>query len=278
MFKSSPFTSTLLPLLTVALVAGCQADHAQPKQVLRLATTTSTRDSGLLDVLLPPFEQTHNIRVDVIAVGTGKALKLGEAGDCDLVLVHARAAEDAFMAAGHGLRRENVMYNTFEILGPPEDPAGIRGMAPATALRKIANAGLPFISRSDDSGTHKRELQLWEAVGGLTVWPNYFETGQGMGTTLTIADEMQGYVLADRGTFLNFRKKVNLQPLITGAPELKNPYGLMVINPQVHQQVKSELAGVLADYFVSPEAQALIGEYQLAGESLFYPLHSSSEK
>ncbi len=273
MFKPSPFCAVLL----VTLVVGCGENQSE-ESVLRLATTTSTRDSGLLDVLLPPFEKQHHARVDVIAVGTGKALKLGEAGDCDVVLVHARAAEDAFMAAGHGNRREDVMYNTFEILGPSDDPAGIRDLDPASALQKIYKGGYRFVSRSDDSGTRKRELQLWQSADGLTVWPEYIETGQGMGATLTIADEMQAYVLADRGTFLNFQEKVDLVPLVSGSPDLENPYGVIVVKVAEHSMAHGTAADRLADYLISPQAQSLIRDYQVQGESLFYPIHLSREK
>jgi len=274
MFKPSPLIAPIL----LMLVVGCTSNHAQRERVLRLATTTSTRDSGLLDVLLPPFETEHNARVDVIAVGTGKALKLGEAGDCDVVLVHARAAEDDFMAAGHGGRREDVMYNTFEILGPPADPASVKDLDPAAALQKIADGGFRFVSRSDDSGTHKRELQLWEAAGGLTAWPEYIETGQGMGASLTIADEMQAYVLADRGTFLSFQDKVNLIPLVSGPSELQNPYGVIVVSPENQPSASSELANELVDYLITPQTQAMIRDYQVQGESLFYPMHLLEEK
>lgn len=228
-------------------------------------------------MLLPPFEKAHNARVDVIAVGTGKALKLGEAGDCDVVLVHARAAEDAFMAAGHGSRREDVMHNTFEILGPADDPAGIRGMEPAEALQKLADGGFRFVSRSDESGTHMREMKLWELAGGLTVWSDYVETGQGMGATLTIADEMQAYVLSDRGTYLSFKSKLDLEPLVSGSSELDNPYGVIVINPENHPAVNNKLAKDLVDYLIGASAQTMIRDFQLNGESLFYPDRLSGE-
>ena len=187
--------------LLLICCCGCGSECVDAPERLLLATTTSTRDSGLLDLLLPPFEKQHQVRVDVIASGTGKALKLGEMGDVDVLFVHARQAEDAFMSAGHGIRREDVMFNTFELLGPPTDPAGVRGLEASAALQKIAAAGAPFLSRGDDSGTHKRELQLWQANDKpLPDWPSYRESGQGMGATLTIADEKSAYVLTDRGT------------------------------------------------------------------------------
>ncbi|MEQ8838618.1 MAG: substrate-binding domain-containing protein [Lacipirellulaceae bacterium] len=243
---------------------------------LRLATTTSTRDSGLLDELLPAFEKQHNVRVDVIATGTGKALKLGEAGDVDVVLVHARAAEEAFMETGHGIRREDVMANTFEIVCPTDDPADVKGSRPSEALRKIAATKTKFLSRGDDSGTHKRELQLWKNAGGLTPWSEYIETGQGMGATLTIADEMQGYALTDRGTYLRFKSKVDLVPLISGSPEeipeMANPYGVIVVNPRKSDAINAKLANAFIDYLISDTAQQKIAKFQVEGEALFSPV------
>jgi len=262
-------------LLTV-LLAGCSQDahHGNPARqtVLRLAVTTSARDSGLLDVLIPDFEKKHGARVDIIAVGTGAAIKLGESGDVDLVLVHSREAEDAFISAGHGVRREDVMYNTFEILGPADDPAGIREMEPAAALRKVADGRQRFVSRGDDSGTHKRELELWNEGGQRPQWDGYVESGQGMGATLTMADQMNGYVLSDRGTYLKFKKTIRLVPLVTSSESLRNPYGIMVVNPRKHSGVNGELAQAFVDFMISAEAQQLIGDYKLNGEQLFYPL------
>ena len=251
---------------------GCGSESANAPQRLLLATTTSTRDSGLLDLLLPPFEKQHQVRVNVIATGTGKALKLGEMGDVDVVFVHARQAEDAFMAAGHGIRREDVMFNTFELLGPPTDPAGVRGLEASAALLKIAESGAPFLSRGDDSGTHKRELQLWKSVAMQPDWPNYRESGQGMGATLTIADQMAAYILTDRGTFLNFRDQIDLVPLAAQSDALKNPYGIIVVKLDKNYAMRSKLADAFVDYLVSPPAQKIIANYQLAGETLFVPL------
>ena len=259
-------------LASLMLAAGCEPlSTPEDSAVLRLATTTSTRDSGLLDELLPSFEARHGVRVDVIAAGTGKALRLGEAGDVDVVLVHARAAEDAFMAAGHGARRVDVMFNAFEILGPAEDPAGIRNLEPAVALRHIARSGKRFISRADDSGTHKRELLLWG--GDVERWSGYIEAGQGMGRTLIIADQMLAYVLADRGTYLAFKEKIELIPLVSGAPELRNPYGAMAVNPAKHDRIQGELADAFLDYLVSSETQRKIASHRIADEPLFHPLH-----
>lgn len=261
--------------LATLLSTGCTERGDDRPQTLRLATTTSTRDSGLLDVLLPPFEAAHDARIDVIAAGTGKALKLGEAGDVDVVLVHARKAEEAFMAAGHGVRREEVMYNTFELLGPPDDPAKLRDLPPPAALKRIVEGGHRFVSRGDDSGTHKRELLLWQEAGGRPAWDEYVETGQGMGATLAIADQMRGYVLADRGTYQFFRRKIGLIPLAKQTPEMRNVYGIIVVNPDKHPAVQGGLAGELVDYFLAPATQQVIADYQVAGEALFVPLRWS---
>ena len=246
--------------------------------VLRLAVTTSTRDSGLLDALVPVFERQHNARVDVIAAGTGKALKLGEAGDVDVVLVHARAAEDAFMAAGHGVRREEVMYNTFEILGPADDPAGVRGFAAADALQKVASGKHRFVSRGDDSGTHKRERSLWDAGGGRPDWNDYIESGQGMGATLIMADQMNAYVLTDRGTYLRFRRKINLVGMVTGSPELRNVYGVLQVNPAKHARINGPLAESFVSFLLGSQAQRLIGDFTVDGERLFHPLNLPTQE
>ena len=239
--------------------------------MLRFGTTTSVRDSGLLDRLLPPFEDQQQIRVELIIAGTGKVLKLAEMGDVDVVFVHARQAEEAFMAAGHGVRREEVMANRFELLGPPDDPAQVRGLEANGALQKIASAKSPFISRGDDSGTHKRELMLWET---RPEWSSYRETGQGMGATLIIANELSAYVLADRGTYLNFREKIDLVPLAKQTDALLNPYGAIVVKPESPAATHLQLAQQLVDYLISPAAQQIIANYQIVEEQLFTPVHS----
>ena len=272
----------LLLAVTMCLSSGCAERPASSPtlesvaavRVLRLAVTTSTRDTGLLDVLVPVFEEQQGARVDVIAVGTGAALKLGEAGDVDAVLVHAREAEDAFMAAGHGSRREDVMFNTFEIVGPESDPAGVRGLEPGKALMKFAKAGARFVSRGDESGTHKREQRLWAAAGGRPDWDGYIESGQGMGATLTMSDQMEAYTLADRGTYLKLRSKVALFPLVADAESLRNSYGIMVVNRERHDAVDDQLANAFVDFLIAPQTQRLIGEYTIDGERLFHPLHS----
>ena len=258
----------------VVFLIGC---NGSPARGLRLAVTTSTRDSGLLDELVPIFERQQRARGDVIAVGTGKALKLGQAGDVDVVLVHARAAEDAFMEAGHGSRREDVMFNHFTIVGPPDDPAAIGGLEGAAALRKIAASGQPFVSRGDDSGTHQRELLLWKTVGGRPSWSKYVESGQGMGATLIMADQMSAYALTDRGTYLTFQKKIRLVPLVFSSQALLNPYGIIVVNAQAGSAVNQQLAQSFVDFIISPKIQRLIQDYKLEGQPLFYPLHLPNE-
>lgn len=257
----------LLSAMLVFAAFGC-SDSAG---VMRLATTTSVRDSGLLEELLPRFEEAHNCRVDVVAVGTGAALKLGEAGDVDVVLVHARDAEDGFMGAGHGIRHEEFMQNEFLLLGPASDPAGVRGKTPSDAFRAIAAGGHKFLSRGDESGTHQREISLWKAAGGLVPWEKYIESGQGMGATLVMADELEAYVLTDRGTSLNFRERIELEPLVADSPELRNPYAVMIVNPETHQRVNAELAEAFVEFLLTPETQQAIGAYRIGGEKLFQP-------
>ena len=260
----------------IAIMGGCVSSSADAPQVLRLSVTTSMRDSGLLDVLIEEFNEQHAVRVDVIAGGTGQSLRLGEVGDVDLLLVHARTAEDAFMAAGHGVRREDIMYNTFEIIGPPEDPAVVRGRGAVEAFRAILAAEARFVSRGDDSGTHKKELALWDAVGEQPAWYDFVESGQGMGPTLIMADERSAYVLSDRGTYLKFRDKISLVSLVQSPEELRNPYGALLVNPAKHSAIQADLAGAFVDFLISREAQLLIQGYQVDGEPLFYPLRLDS--
>lgn len=271
----------LLILLLLAAMIGC---GPKEPEVLRLATTTSTADSGLLDAILPAFEKANNARVDVVAVGTGQAIELGEAGDADVILVHARAREDAFVAEGHGTQRYDVMYNDFVIVGPTDDPAGVAGMSSAAeALAAIAAAGAPFASRGDDSGTHTKEMSLWEAAG-ITPDPAggwYNSLGQGMGATLTFADEAGAYTMTDRGTFLSMRDNLpNLVVVVGGNsiadnadPKLLNPYGVIPVNPAKSEAINAELAQKFAEWLISPEAQKMIGEFGVEkfGQPLFYP-------
>ena len=276
--KPEPIRNFLLVgLFVVLLCLGCEsAERAESRQsrVLRLAVTTSTRDSGLLDQLVPIFEKDHGVRVDVIAVGTGKALKLGEAGDVDALLVHARKAEDVFMAAGFGSRREDVMYNTFLIVGPPTDPAQVRDMDAVAALQQIMTTGQPVVSRGDESGTHQRELTLWQAGGGKAAWEKYVESGQGMGASLIMADQMQAYILTDKATYLRFKSKTELLPVVTSSQGLRNPYGIIVVKTGLLSTTGNVArANAFVDFLISETGQKRIRDYMLEGERLFYPLH-----
>lgn len=276
MFKKTSTTWTALMLLAF-LVSACAAPAASPQPAgkLILATTTSTQDSGLLDVLLPDFEAAYNVEVDVIAVGTGQALKLGEDGNADVLLVHARVREDEFMADGHGTRREEVMYNDFVILGPAADPAGVRGLSDAAqALSQIAAAGAEFVSRGDESGTHAKELSIWKKAGIEPAGGWYVSAGQGMGEVLTMSAEQQAYTLSDRATYLARLKNVlNLEVLVEGDPALFNPYGVITVNPNKGAHIQSGLANQFVDWIISVPVQEKIAEFGRAdfGQSLFIP-------
>lgn len=255
----------------VALTCLFTALPVLAKERLILATTTSTQNSGLLDVLLPPFEQNNNVRVDVIAVGTGQALKLGEAGDADVVMVHARAQEDAFVAAGFGVKRYDLMYNDFVILGPSSDPAVVRGMTEAPAmLAKIAASGANFVSRADQSGTHVMEKNLWQMAGVKPKGRWYIESGRGMGEVIHMATELNAYTLADRGTYLAYLGKTNLEILGEGDKRLFNSYGVIAVNPARHPHVKIALAAKFIEYLLSDEARKRITGFQLNGQPLFF--------
>jgi tungstate transport system substrate-binding protein len=242
---------------------------------LKMSTTTSTDNSGLLDVLLPPFEKMFDVRVDVIAVGTGKALMLGRNGDVDIVFVHARSAEDKFVADGFGVNRRDVMYNDFVIIGPENDPAKIRGSkSAADALVKISKAGASFVSRGDDSGTHKKEKKIWEKAGTTPQGAWYQEVGQGMGAVLKIADEKKAYTLTDRGTCLAFAGKINLPVLCEGDPMLYNPYGIIAVNPARYPNTNYLKAMALIGWITSREGQEIIRHFgkEKFGRPLFIPL------
>ena len=261
------FTICLILTLTLSILS-----VAIGQEHIKMATTTSTENSGLLEVLLPPFEEKFNVKVDVIAVGTGKALTLGQNGDVDIVFVHARAAEDEFVNDGNGVNRRDVMYNDFIIIGPKDDPASIKGMKDiAMALKKIADKKAPFASRGDDSGTHKKEKSLWEAAGTSPEGSWYMETGQGMGPTLQIADEKRGYTMTDRGTYLAYKEKIDLPILVEGDDRLFNPYGIIAVNPAKHRHAKYPYAMALIGWVTSVEGQEIIANYKKFGEVLFYP-------
>jgi tungstate transport system substrate-binding protein len=252
--------------------AQVSAQPATESTEIRMATTTSTEASGLLGILLPKFEKETGIRVRVISVGTGQALKLGERGDVDIVLVHSRPDEDKFMSQGFGSVRYDVMYNDFVIVGPPNDPAKTKGMrVAADALKKIAESKSPFVSRGDDSGTHKKELSLWKEVSLQPKGGWYIEAGQGMGEVLAMAGNLRAYTLSDRGTFLAYRGKTGLEALVSQVPGLFNPYGIMPVSPTKHPHVKHDAAMAFAKWIVSPRGQDAIRELQVDGQPLFVP-------
>ncbi len=250
-------------------------EQIQIEGKLILATTTSTEDSGLLTYILPEFEKLTGVTVDVIAVGTGQALKLGEDGNADVLLVHARAREDEFMAAGHGVRREDVMYNDFVIVGPDDDPAGIRGMTNATeSFTMIAEAQAPFVSRGDDSGTHSKEKAIWSAASIEPAGDWYISAGQGMGAVLTMAAEEQAYTLSDRATYLaRLKEGLELRILVEGDPVLFNPYGVIAVNPEKNPAIQYQLAEQFIDWLISVPTQAMIEQFGVEdfGQPLFIP-------
>lgn len=256
----------LLFLVGGFVAAGCQARD------LRLATTTSTENSGLLRAILPTFEQQHGIRVNVVSVGTGKALKLAENGDVDLVLVHDRRAEDTFVAKGYGINRRDVMYNDFVLVGPGTDPAHLRGGHDVLhALRRIATQSARFVSRGDDSGTDRMEQSYWQALG---ITPKnaswYVAAGLGMGEVLNMAGEMQAYTLSDRATYATYRARTGLEILVQGDPRMFNPYGVIAVNPQRYPDIRFADAMVLIEWLTSAAGRSSISAFRPNGEQLFF--------
>jgi len=241
---------------------------------LKLGTTTSVDNAGLLKVLLPPFEQMFNVRVDVIAVGTGKAMELGKNGDVDVLIIHAREAEEQFIKEGFGVNRREFMFNDFVILGPSNDPDGIKGLKDAVAaMKKIATKKSPFISRGDNSGTHIREKSLWKLAQINPSGSWYMEVGQGMEATLQIAYEKHAYTISDRGTYLAFKNKTDLQVLVEGdMARLGNPYSIIAINPAKYKHVNYVYAMALVGWVTSVEGQNIIGNFKTpSGEVMFHP-------
>ena len=263
--------STLRGALAALMVLLPQALSGQERIIL--ATTTSTADTGLLDHLLPAFEAKAKVKIKVIAVGTGEALAMGRRGDADVLLVHSRKAEDAFMAEGWGSLRLDVMHNDFLLVGPPSDPAKLKGMAVLAACKRIQEVGAAFVSRGDDSGTHRKEQELWKAAGGGYAGKSFISTGQGMGESARVASEKRAYLLIDRGTFLALHRTLDLVAVSEGSRELFNPYGVIVVNPAKHPRTRARSAEAFARWLVSPEAQGLIGEFgkQQHGQALFFP-------
>src|SRR5262245_42282609 len=248
---------------------------AQDKSIL-VASTTSTQDSGLFGYILPLFKAKTGIDVKVVSQGTGQALDTARRGDADVVFVHARPLEEKFIAEGFGVKRNPVMYNDFILIGPKSDPAGIKGAKDvAAAFKTIKEKGAPFISRGDKSGTHAAELALWKAagvdVGGTDKGAWYKEIGQGMGAAINTASASNAYVLADRGTWLSFKNRGDLEIVVEGDKRLFNQYGVILVNPAKHPTVKKELGQQFIDWLVSPEGQKAIADYKINGEQLFYP-------
>jgi len=255
--------------LMLILVACTQKTE---NKVVVLATTTSTENSGLLEYLLPEFQADTDLEVRVIAVGTGKALKMGEDGDVDLVMVHAKPAEEKFIADGYGVERIELMYNDFVLIGPEKDPAGLSGLTTITeAMASLSTADTAFLSRGDDSGTHKKELRLWKQAGVSPNTKSYRELGQGMGKTLQVANELQAYTMIDRGTWLSYSDSVDLRILFEGVPPLFNQYAVMLVNPERYPDLNTPGAQQLVDWLVSEKGQSLIGAYKIKGKVLFKP-------
>jgi tungstate transport system substrate-binding protein len=262
-------------LFTVVCAVLFAASAFAEDRSIVVASTTSTRDSGLFDYLLPIFKAKTGIEVKVVAQGTGQALDTGRRGDADVVFVHARSEEEKFLAEGYGVKRYPVMYNDFILIGPKTDPAGVRGGKDiVAALRMLKERRMPFISRGDRSGTNIAELKLWKAAGidiaaEKGAW--YREIGQGMGAALNMASATDAYVLSDRGTWLSFKNKGDLVIAVQGDRRLFNQYGVMLVNPEKHTNVKKELGQQFIDWLVSPDGQRAIAGYKINGKQLFFP-------
>jgi tungstate transport system substrate-binding protein len=258
-------------LLALALAGAAQAEE----KFITVASTTSTEQSGLFKYLLPMFEKKTGIHVRVVAVGTGQALDIGRRGDADVLLVHAKPLEEKFIAEGYGVKRQDVMYNDFVLIGPKSDPAGVAGTKDvAAAFRKINEAQAPFVSRGDRSGTHFAELEIWKLAGidiAKAKGPWYRDTGQGMGPALNTAAAMNAYILSDRGTWLSFKNRGELTIAVEGDRRLFNQYGVMLVNPARHPHVKVALGQAFIDWLLSAEGQQAIADYKINGEQLFFP-------
>jgi len=262
----------LIRLLLIALLA---LPVAAQDRFITVASTTSTEQSGLFGYILPAFKKDTGIDVRVVALGTGQALDMARRGDADIAFVHDRPAEDKFVAEGAGINRKDVMYNDFVIIGPKSDPAKVAGgKDAAAALKKIADAKAPFVSRGDKSGTHAAELRLWKSAGvdlDAAKGPWYRDTGSGMGPALNTASSIGGYIVSDRGTWLSFKNKGDLTIVVEGDRVLFNPYGVMLVNPAKHPHVKQADAQRFIDWLVSPAGQKSIADYKIDGQQLFFP-------
>jgi len=263
--------------IAASLLAGIvvtPAPSAAQERSIVMASTTSTEQSGLFAHLLPAFKKATGIDVKVVAVGTGQALDMGRRGDADVLFVHDKTAEEKLVVDGFGIKRSDVMYNDFILLGPKGDPAGVKGNDIVSALRKLSGSRSSFVSRGDKSGTHAAELRSWKEAGidaPAAKMSGYKECGCGMGPALNIASSTDAYVLADRGTWLSFRNRGDLNILVQGDKRLFNQYGVIVVNPARHPHVKSQLAQAFADWVLSPEGQNTIASYKINGEQLFFP-------
>lgn len=261
---------TILAIMAFAFGA-CLAP-VQAQAILKLSTTTSTDNSGLLKYLLPAFEAQSGLKVQVISVGTGKALELARNGDVDVTLVHARAAEDQFIAEGHGVNRRDVMHNDFIVVGPAADPAGLKGSRDiAQALRKILAAKAKFISRGDNSGTDQMEKAYWKDVGSRPAGALYLSAGLGMGEVLTMAAELQAYTLTDRATYAAYRARTGLAILVEGDPKMFNPYGIIAVNPKKYADINYRGAMRLIDWITSDEGRKKIASFRVEGQQMFFP-------
>jgi len=257
-----------LAVLFLGLACAARADDG----VVRLATTTSTVDSGLLNVILPRFEEAAHLRVVVTSVGTGAAIKLGETGKADVVLVHNREAEDRFVQSGFGKDRHDVMYNDFILVGPPRDPAQVKAShGLKEALRRIVESGATFVSRGDESGTHEKEKACWREAGREPAPRQYISAGQGMGEVLMTASNVRAYTLSDRATYSAYRTRLDLDVVVQGDPLLFNPYGVMAVNPARNAKVNYEGATRFIDWITGPEGRRAIAEFRVNGQQLFYP-------
>lgn len=272
MFK---FKTLFIAALLALSLSTVNAPHAQAdSKYITVASTTSTANSGLFDFILPKFTGKTGIDVRVVAVGTGKAIKLAQNGDADVLFVHHKPSEEKFVAEGYGVKRTDVMYNDFVMVGPTSDPAGVKGTKMAAdGLRKIDAAKAPFASRGDNSGTNKKELELWKGAGidptgADNKW--YAATGSGMGATLNVASGMNAYSLTDRATWLKFKNKGDLEIVLEGDPVLFNQYGIILVNPKKHPHVKTALGQTFVDWVVGKEGQGLINEYQILGNQAFF--------
>jgi len=282
MIFSPRIIKSLFLLIILSAVGRYPLFASSPTQILRLASTTSLRDSGLPEVLFPPFEKEYSVRIELIALGSGQAFRLAERGDVDVIIVHDPEGENTFMVRGKGAQRQEFMYNDFVIVGPENDPAGIRHCRKVTeAFLRIADSGCFFISRGDDSGTHRREKSIWHQAKIIPSGNWYQETGQGMESTLRIADERRAYTLTDRGTFLCARRKnLSLVILFEGDENLFNGYSVVAVNPAINPRINFRLAQQFISYLLSPRAQHIIFSFgrDIYQEPLFYPIRKAGEE